>query len=220
MKKHLLLTLFTGITLYSNEVTTEFDKSLREKIMIQTEFIKTKNKLKEVNKTKKLKIQDLFKDLNTTSALETYLNDYNKRSYKVPRWAINSIIKHSKNVDKEYNVDYTLILAIAIRESGFRYDLNHKPVKTKVYGELKTVQAKGLTGIIFDFHAKRLKKAHIYRGDLFDIHQNLRACAIILKHYRVDKNKKRALAKFYGANNYKYAQEVIAIQNKLKAYIN
>jgi hypothetical protein len=213
------------------------DLNIQEQFFIAQEIKRSlvESKMKKVS-AKKVSVKDLFKRLNKTSKkkvikkpskkvssgdttykkiLKYYLK-YNKISYKQPQWAVKQTARAVVDAAKEFGLNPETLAAVVLKESGLRYKLHHRPVTVKVNGQRKRVQAIGLTGVIYEFHSS-LKNIGIYsKKELWNIKQNVRACAHILVKYGARRNLPRALGRYYGKNNRSYARKVVRIKRAMR----
>ena len=117
----------------------------------------------------------------------------------------------SKN-SKRFRVPACVLYAICETESGFRYQLKHRRVKTSTFKHGKWRQrwtrAIGLGGVIFYSNPHVLKPLHLAPSDLYTIRGNITAMAAILR-YKMDRIQRRS------RHHIKYAS---LIKKGLRAY--
>lgn len=110
----------------------------------------------------------------------------------------SAIAKYSK----KYRIPHRIVYAICETESGFRYKLNHRWVKTATYmnGKWKRrrTRAVGLGGVIYYSNPHVLKKIGLAPSDLYSIKYNVAAICAVLR-YKMDRIQRGAKRKISGS---------------------
>lgn len=158
--------------------------------------------------TKKQIVRELLK--------ESHLNDKER----------SELFKYILKYSSKYETDPFLVYAILWKESRLRNDVVHKRVYIKSLD--KQVQAEGAGAIIWDFWHTKLKTNTTIKNksELENLEKNIEATAYIISYLskkplrnKTNTTLENVCARYFGAVNKSYIQQVKTKYNNLKASI-
>ena len=132
--------------------------------------IKTQIEYKEMPLEIEKKVFYLYKDLQKYN----HLDDLTK--VKISKY----IVKYAE----KYNINYKLLYSVLWRETRFRHNILHKPTYIKSLD--KTIQAKGIGGIVCEYWCEKLKLEKIIsnENDLLKLENGIESSAFVLSYYK------------------------------------
>lgn len=137
-------------------------------------------------------------------------------------------IKISKNVVKyaeKYGISYKLLYSVLWRETRFRHNTLHKPTYIKSLN--KTIQAKGIGGVVCEYWCETLIKNNIitHENELLELERGIESSAFILKFYKnLGKQEgytleESMLNRYYGKPVKKYYKTILNKKQSLENQI-